>query len=73
MGKKEWEDYKQKLNAEKVYDNPVVTEISPLDIFYSAEDYHQNYYNQNASQGYCQFVIAPKLEKFKKVFKTKLK
>jgi peptide-methionine (S)-S-oxide reductase len=51
----------------------VVTEISPLDQFYVAEGYHQNYYNQNASQGYCQFVIAPKLEKFKKVFKDKLK
>ncbi len=67
------EDYKQKLNNEKVYDKPVVTEIAPLSKFYIAEDYHQDYYNQNASQGYCQFVIAPKLEKFKKVFKDKLK
>ena len=71
--KKIAEDYKKKLNDEKVYDNPVVTEISPLSIFYAAENYHQNYYNENASQGYCQFVIAPKLEKFKKVFKDKLK
>ncbi len=71
--KKLAEDYKKKLNDEKVYDKPVVTEISPLDQFYVAEGYHQNYYNQNASQGYCQFVIAPKLEKFKKVFKEKLK
>jgi peptide-methionine (S)-S-oxide reductase len=44
-----------------------------LTVFYEAEDYHQNYYNQNASQGYCQFVIAPKLDKFRKVFKDKLK
>lgn len=71
--KKIAEDYKKKLNDEKVYDKPVVTEIAPLTIFYPGEDYHQNYYNQNASQGYCQFVIAPKLEKFKKVFKDKLK
>ncbi len=67
------EDYKKKLNEEKVYDKPVVTEISALDVFYVAEGYHQNYYNQNASEGYCQYVIAPKLEKFKKVFKDKLK
>ena len=71
--KKIAEEYKQKLNTEKVYDKPVVTEISPLASFYVAEDYHQDYYNQNATQGYCQFVIAPKLEKFKKVFKDKLK
>ena len=71
--KKIAEDYKQKLNAENVYDKPVVTEISPLEKFYGAEDYHQDYYNQNASQGYCQYVIAPKLDKFRKVFKDKLK
>lgn len=67
------QEYKEKLNAEHVYDKPVVTEISPLTVFYPAEDYHQNYYNQNATQGYCQYVIAPKLEKFRKVFKEKLK
>ena len=71
--KKIAEDYKKKLNDEKVYDKSVVTEISPLTTFYSGEEYHQNYYNQNASQGYCQFVITPKLDKFKKVFKDKLK
>ncbi|MBL7766052.1 MAG: peptide-methionine (S)-S-oxide reductase MsrA [Chitinophagaceae bacterium] len=71
--KKLAEGYKQKLNEEKTYDRPVVTEISPLTVFYKAENYHQDYYNQNASQGYCQYVIAPKLEKFKKVFKDKLK
>lgn len=67
------EKYKAKLNQEKVYDDPVVTEISPMGDFYKAEDYHQNYYNENSNQGYCQFVIAPKLEKFRKVFKDKLK
>jgi peptide-methionine (S)-S-oxide reductase len=56
-----------------VYDRDVVTEISPLTDFYVAENYHQNYYNENTNQGYCQYVIAPKVEKFKKVFKTKLK
>jgi peptide-methionine (S)-S-oxide reductase len=71
--KKLAEEYKQKLNQEKVYDRDVVTEISPLTDFYVAENYHQNYYNENTNQGYCQYVIAPKVEKFKKVFKTKLK
>lgn len=71
--KKLAEDYKKKLNDEKVYDKAVVTEISPLDVFYPAENYHQNYYNDNSSQGYCQYVIAPKLEKFRKVFKEKIK
>lgn len=65
-------DYKKKLNDERVYDKPVVTEISALTKFYKAEDYHQDYYNQNKTQGYCQFVIQPKLDKFKKVFAEKL-
>lgn len=67
------EMYKQKLNEEKAYDKPVVTEIAPLTVFYNGEAYHQNYYEQNKTQGYCLFVIQPKLEKFKKVFATKLK
>ncbi len=62
------EHFKKKINEEKLYKNPVVTEISPLRNFYRAEDYHQNYYNNNPSQGYCSFVIAPKLEKFEKLF-----
>lgn len=66
-------DYIKKLNDEKAYDQPVVTTLEPLTIFYKGEEYHQDYYNQNQSQGYCQFVIQPKLEKFKKVFKDKLK
>jgi peptide-methionine (S)-S-oxide reductase len=67
------EEYKRKLNEEKAYDNPVVTEIAPYGVFYSAEDYHQNYYNDNPEEAYCRFVIQPKKEKFEKVFKDKLK
>jgi peptide-methionine (S)-S-oxide reductase len=67
------EEYKKKLNEEHVWDKPVVTEIVPFTVFYKAEDYHQDYYNQNGEQPYCQFVVRPKLEKFKKIFKDKLK
>lgn len=65
--------YIKKLNEEKAYPNDIVTEVSAAQTFYAAEDYHQNYYNQNGSEPYCQFVIQPKMEKFKKVFKDKLK
>ncbi len=61
------------LNKEKAYSNPLVTEISPLKEFFKAEDYHQNYYNDNQSQPYCRMVVQPKLVKFKKVFHSKLK
>lgn len=71
--KRKTEEYKQKLNEEKAFNDPVVTEIAPYNTFYKAEDYHQNYYNDNSTQGYCMFVVKPKLEKFKKVFKDKLK
>jgi peptide-methionine (S)-S-oxide reductase len=67
------QEYKQKLNEEKAYNSPVVTEISPASTFYKAEAYHQNYYNQNGEQPYCQFVVRPKLDKFRKVFAGKLK
>lgn len=67
------EKYKKELNASGAWDKPVVTEISPFKAFYKAEDYHQNYYNQNGDQPYCQYVIQPKVEKFRKVFKDKLK
>jgi peptide-methionine (S)-S-oxide reductase len=67
------EKYKAELNNSGAWDNPVVTTMEPMKKFYPAEDYHQNYYNDNTSQGYCQFVIRPKLEKFQKVFKSKLK
>ena len=55
------------------YENPIVTEISPIGIFYEAEDYHQNYYANNQTQGYCSFVITPKLSKFRKLHADKLK
>ncbi len=63
----------QLFNEEKVYENPIVTEITKFDKFYPAEDYHINYFARNKNQGYCQFTIAPKMEKFKKIFKEKLK
>lgn len=63
----------KELNEQKVYSKPIVTEVSPLKDFYAAEDYHQDYFANNPNQAYCQFVIVPKLEKFKKVFKDKLK
>jgi peptide-methionine (S)-S-oxide reductase len=54
---------KSKLEAQKDFSRPIVTEIVPLKKFYPAEDYHQQYYDNNTSQGYCQVVIAPKLRK----------
>lgn len=71
--KKVAEAYRDQLIASKVYKNPIVTEISPLINYYPAEDYHQNYYALNENQGYCQYVIRPKVEKFKKQFADKLK
>jgi peptide-methionine (S)-S-oxide reductase len=62
-----------KLEKELVFDRPIVTEIAPISKFYSAEDYHQNYYNNNPDQGYCAYVIQPKLAKFTKEFGSKLK
>ena len=71
--KKTAEFYKQKLNEENAFGKAIVTEISAISEFYEAEDYHQNYYNQNGEAAYCQFVIAPKLEKFRKAFAEKIK
>ena len=71
--KKVAEAYKKQLEASHVFKSPIVTEISPFSIFYGAEDYHQNYYALNPNQGYCQYVIRPKVEKFKKQFASKLK
>lgn len=65
--------YINKLNAAKAYKNAIVTQVAPYKVFYSAEGYHQNYYNLNGSQPYCKLVIQPELEKFKKVFANKLK
>lgn len=59
--------------AAKIWDDPVITEISPLKEFYPAEDYHQNYYELNKTQPYCQIVINPKVKKLKEKFGTKLK
>ncbi|MBS1551114.1 MAG: peptide-methionine (S)-S-oxide reductase MsrA [Bacteroidetes bacterium] len=59
--------------ATQIWDGKIVTEITPLKKFYKAEDYHQDYYNQNSDQSYCRFVINPKLEKFRKKFSDKLK
>ena len=67
------EKYKEELNASGAFNAPLVTEISPYKNFFKAEDYHQNYFNQNGDQPYCRFVIQPKVDKFKKVFKDKLK
>ena len=64
---------KDKLNESQIWTEPIVTEIALLEEFYEAENYHHNYYNNNKNQGYCQYVIQPKLEKFKKVFSDELK
>ncbi len=65
--------YKAALDKSGAFDKPIVTSLEPFTVFYPAEEYHQNYYNNNGEQGYCQFVIRPKVEKFEKVFKSKLK
>ncbi len=61
------------LNKAQAYPAKIVTEVTPFDVFYKAEDYHQDYYNQNKTQGYCMYVIQPKIEKFEKVFKDRIK
>jgi peptide-methionine (S)-S-oxide reductase len=71
--KEKAEKYIQFIEKEKLYANPIVTQIEEAGVFYLAEDYHQNYYNQNKEQGYCQYVIAPKLDKLRKYYKSKLK
>lgn len=71
--KEEAEFYKKRLNEETAFTDPVVTEISPATTFYEAEKYHQDYYVKNTQQPYCQLVISPKVEKFRKVFKDKVK
>jgi peptide-methionine (S)-S-oxide reductase len=61
------------LNAARVWDRPIVTEVKPFDVFYPAEDYHQEYFERNGGQPYCQFVIAPKVAKFRKQYAQRLK
>jgi peptide-methionine (S)-S-oxide reductase len=65
--------YKAELDRSGAFPGPIVTEISPLPTFYPAENYHQDYYAANPEQGYCQYVIRPKMEKFRKAFAEKLK
>lgn len=67
------EKRKRELDAAGIWRDPIVTEISPIAEFYKAEDYHQNYYMDNPSKGYCQLVIRPKVEKVRSVFKDRLK
>lgn len=62
-----------RLTAEQVYDKPIVTEITPATEFYKAEDYHQNYFNDNTMKPYCMAVIQPKLNKFARDFAEKIK
>ena len=71
--KEEAEHWKKEVDKAKIYPDPLVTEITPFTNFYKAEAYHQDYYNQNGRQPYCLFVVRPKVEKFEKVFKDKLK
>jgi len=61
------------LQAEKVWDDPIVTELKPLEAFYPAEEYHRDYYRRNPNQGYCSAVIAPKVAKVRKRYFDKLK
>jgi len=67
------EEYKKKLDEAGIWGAPIVTEITEFTNFYPAEDYHQNYYNDNPTQPYCSYVIKPKIEKLEKVFREKLK
>jgi peptide-methionine (S)-S-oxide reductase len=66
-------EYKSKLDASKAFSSPIVTEITAFETFYEAEDYHQEYFTLNPDQPYCSRVVGPKLDKFRKVFKEKLK
>ena len=61
------------VEGEKIWDDPIVTEVAPLEAFYRAEDYHQEYYRRNQGQLYCQVVIAPKVAKFRKQHFDKLR
>jgi peptide-methionine (S)-S-oxide reductase len=63
----------KEVNDAKIYDNPIVTEVTAFDKFYSAEDYHQEYFANNPNQPYCAAVVAPKVAKFRKVFLDRLK
>ncbi len=64
---------KEKMDSSGIFDDPIVTEIKPFEAFYPAEDYHQDFYNNNQEQPYCGFVIKPKVDKLKRLFAEKLK
>jgi peptide-methionine (S)-S-oxide reductase len=63
----------RELNGEKIWDRPIVTDVKPAETFYVAEDYHQEYFENNAEQPYCSFVVAPKVRKFRQKFAAKMK
>jgi len=71
--KEQAEAFIKELNNTKYFEAPVVTEISPLTVFYKAEEDHQNYYNENSDQQYCDFTITPKIEKITQFYSDKLK
>ena len=71
--KAEAERVMAELEAEKVWDDPIVTQVTPLHEFYPAEEYHRDYYRRNPNQGYCRAVIAPKVAKVRKLYLDKLK
>ena len=61
------------FNAAEIWAEPIITEVAPLDIFYAAEDYHQDYFKNNPNQPYCQVIVAPKVTEFRKQFRNKRK
>ncbi len=67
------EAYIKQLNENKAFEQPIVTEVTKFETFYPAEDYHNDYYNNNGNQPYCRMVIRPKVRKFEKLFKAKIK
>jgi peptide-methionine (S)-S-oxide reductase len=67
------QDYINQIDLQGTFKSKIVTTLEPMDTFYVAEDYHQDYYNQNGENQYCQFVVRPKVEKFQKKYKDKLK
>ena len=71
--KKATETFITTLEKNKVFENKIVTQVTALDVFYKAEENHHNYYNDNKNQPYCQFVVAPKVEKIKEYYSDKLK
>jgi peptide-methionine (S)-S-oxide reductase len=71
--RREAEEIKQKLDESGAFDAPIVTEVTPFEVFFPAEDYHQEYFRENPRAGYCRAVISPKMRKFRKAFKDLLK